>query len=47
MDHTFHEDDTTDDIYMYAVQPLAEFVLDGGRATVFACMSDWITGFII
>jgi hypothetical protein len=37
MDHTFHEDDTTDDIYMYAVQPLAEFVLDGGRATVFAC----------
>jgi kinesin family member 2/24 len=37
LDHTFHEDDTTDDIYMYAVQPLAEFVLDGGRATVFAC----------
>lgn len=36
MDHIFGEDDTTDDIYMYAVQPLADFVLDGGRATVFA-----------
>jgi kinesin family member 2/24 len=37
MDHIFGEEDTTDDIYMYAVQPLAEFVLEGGRATVFAC----------
>jgi kinesin family member 2/24 len=37
MDHIFGEDDTTDDIYMYSVQPLAEFVLEGGRATVFAC----------
>lgn len=36
MDHIFGEDDTTDDIYLYAVQPLAEFVLDNGRATVFA-----------
>jgi kinesin family member 2/24 len=37
MDHIFGEDDTTDDIYLYSVQPLAEFVLEGGRATVFAC----------
>lgn len=35
-DHTFHEDDSTDDIYLYAVQPLVDFVLSGGRATVFA-----------
>lgn len=35
-DHTFHEDDTTDSIYDYAVQPLVDFVLSGGRATVFA-----------
>lgn len=35
-DHTFHEDDSTDDIYYYSVQPLVEFVLNGGRATVFA-----------
>ena len=36
-DHTFGEDDTTDDIYMYTAQPLVDFVLRGGRATVFAC----------
>lgn len=36
-DHTFHEDDSTDDVYFYAVQPLVDFVLQGGRATVFAC----------
>lgn len=36
LDHTFHEDDTTDDVYMYAVQPLVDFVIGGGRATVFA-----------
>eukprot|EP01031_Cornospumella_fuschlensis_P047092 gene47092-57676_t len=35
-DHTFHEDDNTDDIYAYAVQPLVDFVLSGGRGTVFA-----------
>ncbi len=35
-DHTFHEDNSTDDIYFNAVQPLIEFVLNGGRATVFA-----------
>jgi kinesin family protein 2/24 len=35
-DHTFHEDDSTDDIYIYACQPLVDFVLNGGRATVFA-----------
>jgi kinesin family member 2/24 len=35
-DHTFHEDDTTEDIYLCAVQPLIEFVVTGGRATVFA-----------
>ena len=28
--------DSTEDIYMYSVQPLPEFVLSGGRATVFA-----------
>jgi kinesin family protein 2/24 len=36
-DHTFNEDDTTDDVYMYTAQPLVDFVLRGGRATVFAC----------
>lgn len=35
-DHTFHEDESTDDIYVYSVQPLVDFVLNGGRATVFA-----------
>mmetsp|Transcript_9728 Transcript_9728/g.8692 ORF Transcript_9728/g.8692 Transcript_9728/m.8692 type:complete len:550 (-) Transcript_9728:141-1790(-) len=36
MDHTFHEDSTTDDIYYYTVKPLVPFALKGGRATVFA-----------
>lgn len=36
MDHTFHEDNSTEDIYYAAVEPLVDFVLDGGRATVFA-----------
>lgn len=36
MDHTFHEENTTEDIYYSAVEPLVEFVLDNGRATVFA-----------
>lgn len=35
-DHTFHEDDNTEDIYTFAVQPLIDFVLRGGRGTVFA-----------
>lgn len=35
-DHTFHEDNTTDNIYDCSVQPLIEFVVNGGRATVFA-----------
>lgn len=35
-DNTFHEDDTTDSLYIYAVQPLVDFVINGGRATVFA-----------
>lgn len=35
-DHTFHEDDSTDDIYGCAVQPLIDFFVAGGRATVFA-----------
>lgn len=39
MDHTFHEDNTTEDIYLSAVEPLVDFVLDGGRATVFAYVS--------
>ena len=39
MDHTFHEDNTTEDIYLSAVEPLVDFILDGGRATVFAYVS--------
>lgn len=35
-DHTFHEDNSTDDIYLCSVQPLVDFVVHGGRATVFA-----------
>lgn len=35
-DHTFHEDNTTDNIYDCAVQSLVDFVVGGGRATVFA-----------
>jgi len=35
-DHTFHEDNNTDNIYDCAVQPLVEYVMNGGRATVFA-----------
>lgn len=35
-DHTFHEDDTTDEVYYCSVQPLVSFCLAGGRATVFA-----------
>lgn len=37
-DHTFHEEDTTEDIYHYSVQPLVDFVVNAGgaRATVFA-----------
>jgi kinesin family protein 2/24 len=35
-DHTFHEENETEDIYYYAVQPLVNFVVNGGRATVFA-----------
>ena len=36
-DHTFHEDDSTEDIYYYCVKNLIDFVIHGGRATVFAC----------
>lgn len=35
-DHTFHEDNSTDNIYDCSVQPLVEYVMNGGRATVFA-----------
>ena len=35
-DHTFHEDNSTDNIYDCSVQPLVDFVVNGGRATVFA-----------
>ena len=35
-DHTFHEDDSTDDVYLNCVENLLPFVLKGGRATVFA-----------
>lgn len=38
-DHTFGEDDTTDDVYMYTAQPLVDYILRGGRATIFACTS--------
>jgi kinesin family protein 2/24 len=36
VDHSFHENNTTEEVYQYAVQPLVEFVINGGRATVFA-----------
>ena len=36
VDHSFHENNTTEEVYQYAVQPLVDFVIDGGRATVFA-----------
>ena len=36
VDHTFHEENTTEEIYVYAVEPLVSFVLGGGRGTVFA-----------
>ncbi len=36
VDHSFAEDETTDDIYVNAVQPLIPFVIGGGRSTVFA-----------
>ncbi len=42
VDHTFHEDNTTDEIYSAAVEPLVDFVVDGGRATVFAYVSSEI-----
>lgn len=35
-DQTFHEDNETNDIYKHVVQPLVDFVVTGGRATVFA-----------
>jgi kinesin family member 2/24 len=35
-DHSFHEDSTTDELYLSSVQSLIPFVLNGGRATVFA-----------
>jgi hypothetical protein len=35
-DQTFHEDDTTDDIYKYCVKSLIPFTVSGGRGTVFA-----------
>jgi kinesin family protein 2/24 len=36
VDHAFHEDCSTEDVYQYTVQPLVGFVASGGRATVFA-----------
>jgi kinesin family protein 2/24 len=36
LDHTFHEENTTEDIYFCAVEPMVNFVLSGGRGTVFA-----------
>ena len=38
VDHAFHEDSSTEEVYCYCVQPLVDFVVRGGRATVFACM---------
>ncbi len=36
VDHTFHENSTTEEVYLAAVQPLVPFVCAGGRGTVFA-----------
>lgn len=37
VDHTFHENNTTDEIYHYVISPLVPFVVNKrGRATVFA-----------
>jgi len=36
VDHSFHEENTTEEVYHYVVQPLVGFVANGGRATVFA-----------
>ena len=36
VDHTFHENCCTEDVYRAAVQPLVPFVCNGGRGTVFA-----------
>lgn len=36
VDHTFHEDNTTEEVYLYVVKPLVDFVLKNGHATVFA-----------
>lgn len=35
-DHTFHENNTTKEIYLYTVKPLVPFALNGGRGTCFA-----------
>jgi len=36
MDHTFDENSTTEEVYLYTAQPLVEFVFRRGRATCFA-----------
>lgn len=36
VDHSFNENNTTEEIYYHSVQSLVEFVVKGGRATVFA-----------
>lgn len=36
VDHTFNENNNTEEVYYYTVQPLVQFALNGGRATVFA-----------
>lgn len=36
-DHTFNEDNSTEEIYENVVRPLCKFTLEGGRSTVFAC----------
>ena len=36
VDHTFHEDDTTEDVYEFCVKKLVPFTVAGGRGTVFA-----------
>jgi kinesin family member 2/24 len=35
-DHTFAEDDTTDELYRYTAAPLIPFIFQQGRATCFA-----------
>src|SRR5690606_33411280 len=39
LNHTNNEDVSTDHIYLNSIQPLPEYIMRGGRATVFACIT--------